>query len=125
MLGFSGRAIDRLHLPGLLRSPAPGTTRGFWWRWSRTVQRRPLLCGSAALLILAAVVIPLFSMRQAFTDAGNDPATLTTRQAYDLVSAGFGPGSTARWCLPPNCPAGPGTGPRSTPSNTGSPRSRM
>ncbi len=92
MLGFSGRAIDRLHLPGLLQSPAPGTKRGLWWRWSRTVQRRPVLCGSAALVVLAALAISLFSMRLAFTDAGNDPATLTTRQAYDLVSAGFGPG---------------------------------
>jgi len=92
MLGFSGRAIDRLHLPGLLQSPAPGATRGFWWRWSRTVQRRPVLCGTAALLVLAALAIPLFAMRLAFTDSGNDPATLTTRQAYDLISRGFGPG---------------------------------
>jgi putative drug exporter of the RND superfamily len=94
MLGFSGRAIDRLHLPGLLQSPALSTRRGrgFWWRWSRTVQRRPVLCGSAAVLALAFLVIPLFSMRLAFTDARNDPATLTTRQAYDLIAAGFGPG---------------------------------
>ena len=46
MLGFSGRAIDRFHVPGLLQSSAPGAERGFWWRWSRTVQRRPVLCGS-------------------------------------------------------------------------------
>ena len=92
MLGFAGRAIDRLHVPGLLRSSAPGATRGFWWRWSRTVQRRPVLCGSAALLILTVLVVPLFSMRLAFTDSGNDPTTLTTRQAYDQISAGFGPG---------------------------------
>jgi putative drug exporter of the RND superfamily len=107
MLGFSGRAIDRLHLPGLLQSPAPGTGRGFWWRWSRTVQRRPVLCGSAALLVLAALVIPLFSMRLAFTDAGNDPATLTTRQAYDLVSAGFGPGLNGPLVLAAELPGGP------------------
>ena len=31
-------------------------------------------------------------MRLAFTDSGNDPATLTTRQAYDLISGAFGPG---------------------------------
>jgi RND superfamily putative drug exporter len=107
MLGFSGLAIDRLHLPGLLRSPAPGTRRGFWWRWSRTVQRRPVLCGSAVLLILTALVIPLFSMRQAFSDSGNDPATLTTRQAYDLVSAGFGPGFNGPLVLAAELPGGP------------------
>jgi RND superfamily putative drug exporter len=90
LLAFSGRAIDRLRLP--VPSPPSGTHRGFWWRWSRTVQRRPVLCGSAALAVLAVLVIPLFSMRLAFTDAGNDPPGLTTRQAYDLISAGFGPG---------------------------------
>ena len=31
-------------------------------------------------------------MRLAFTDAGNDPPSLTTRQAYDLLAQGFGPG---------------------------------
>jgi putative drug exporter of the RND superfamily len=106
MLGFSGRAIDRLHLPGLLQSPAPGTRRGFWWRWSRTVQRRPVLCGATALLVLTLLVIPLFSMRLAFTDAGNDPATLTTRQAYDLISAGFGPGFNGPLVLAAELPGG-------------------
>ena len=57
-------------------------------------------------LVLVVLAIPLFSMRLAFTDAGNDPASLTTRQAYDLIPPGSDPGSTARWCWPPNCPAG-------------------
>jgi putative drug exporter of the RND superfamily len=34
----------------------------------------------------------MFSMRLAFTDAGNNPTSLTTRQAYDLLAEGFGPG---------------------------------
>ena len=105
MLGYAGRAVDRLHLPRLLHSAAPTQPEsqdltasgpqarsGFWWRWSRTVQRRPVVCGSAALLALVVLAVPLFSMRLAFTDAGNDPANLTTRQAYDLISDGFGPG---------------------------------
>jgi putative drug exporter of the RND superfamily len=106
LLGFSGRAIDRLRIPGLLRSPASGARRGFWWRWSRTVQRRPVVCGSAALAVLVTAAIPLFSMRLAFTDAGNDPATLTTRQAYDLISAGFGPGYNGPLVLAAELPGG-------------------
>jgi putative drug exporter of the RND superfamily len=92
MLGFAGPAIDRFHVPGLLHSAGPRPQQGFWWGWSRTVQRRPLLCGVCALLVLVVLAIPLFSMRVAFTDAGNDPPRLTTRQAYELLSAGFGPG---------------------------------
>jgi putative drug exporter of the RND superfamily len=106
MLGFSGRAIDRLHLPGPRHAPASASRHGFWWRWSRTVQRRPVLCGSAALLVLAVLAIPLFSMRLAFTDAGNDPASLTTRQAYDLISSGFGPGFNGPLVLAAELPGG-------------------
>ena len=90
--GFAGSAIDRLHIPGLLARPGPATGPGWWSRWSETVQRRPLACAAAALALLAVLAVPLFSMRQAFSDAGNDPASFTTRQAYDLLASGFGPG---------------------------------
>ena len=69
----------------------PGRS-GFWYRWSRTVQRHPWATGLTALLVLLVLAIPLFSMRLAFTDAGNDPTSLTTRQAFDLLAEGFGPG---------------------------------
>jgi RND superfamily putative drug exporter len=91
MLGFVGRNIDRLHVPGLLvRSPAAG--EGFWYRWSRTVQRRPWLCGTVAVAVLLTLALPFLSMRLAFSDAGNDPTKLTTRQAYDQLASAFGPG---------------------------------
>ena len=120
MLGYAGRAVDRLHLPRLLHSAAPTRTTpsgdavasgpqarsGFWWRWSRTVQRRPVVCGSAALLALVVLAVPLFSMRLAFTDAGNDPANLTTRQAYDLISDGFGPGFNGPLVVAAELPGG-------------------
>ena len=96
IFGFAGTAIDRLHIPGLLARPGarPGakTGRGFWIRWSETVQKRPWICAASALAVLAVLAVPLFSMRLAFSDAGNDPPSLTTRQAYDLLAEGFGPG---------------------------------
>jgi RND superfamily putative drug exporter len=91
VLGFAGHAIDRLRVPGLAARHG-STADGFWYRWSRTVQRHPVVCGAAALVLLAILSVPLFSMRLAFSDAGNDPVTLTTRQAYDMLSEGFGPG---------------------------------
>ena len=92
MLGFAGNAIDKLHLPRLLQTGGPPPPNGFWYRWSRFVQRRAWVTGTIAVLVLVALALPLFSMRLAFTDAGNDPTTLTTRQAYDLLAQGFGPG---------------------------------
>ena len=92
IFGFAGLAIDRRHVPGLLARPGATTGRGFWRRWSETVQRRPRACAVAALAVLVVLAVPLFSMRLAFSDSGNDPASLTTRQAYDLLAEGFGPG---------------------------------
>ena len=92
IFGFAGTAIDRLHIPGLLARPGATTSRGFWSRWSETVQKRPWICAASALAVLAVLAVPLFSMRLAFSDAGNDPTSLTTRQAYDVLAEGFGPG---------------------------------
>jgi RND superfamily putative drug exporter len=94
IFGFAGTGIDGLHLPGLLVRPG-GTGEagsGFWYRWSRTVQRRPLACAALALAVLTVLALPMFSMRLAFSDAGNDPTSLSTRQAYDLLAEGFGAG---------------------------------
>jgi putative drug exporter of the RND superfamily len=96
MFGFAGHTIDRLHIPALSRRAAASSSRppehGFWYRWSRTVQRHPWVCAVATVIVLVVLTIPLFSMHQAFSDEGNDPPSLTTRQAYDMLSAGFGPG---------------------------------
>ena len=92
LLGFSGNAIDKLHLPGLLQSGGPPPPNGFWHRWSRLIQRRAWVTGTLAVLVLVLLALPLFSMRLAFTDASNDPSSTTTKQAYDLLAQGFGIG---------------------------------
>jgi RND superfamily putative drug exporter len=109
MLGFAGGAIDKLHLPGLLQKGSTPGPRSFWYRWSRTVQRHPWPAGTAALLALVVLAIPLFSMRLAFTDAGNDPTNLTTRQAFDLLAEGFGPGFNGPLVIAAELPSNGGT----------------
>lgn len=91
ILGFVGTNIDRARIPGF--RPV-GVTRGatVWEKWSQTVQRKPKLAAAGALLVLIVLAVPLLSMRLGFTDTGNDPAKTTSRQAYDLLAAGFGPG---------------------------------
>ncbi len=62
------------------------------YRWSRVIQRRPwvaAIAGSAALLLLA---VPVLSLRLGFSDESNFAEDTTTRQAYELVVDGFGPG---------------------------------
>ncbi|MCP4436118.1 MAG: MMPL family transporter [Actinomycetia bacterium] len=71
----------------------------FSYRWSRFVQARPwaVALGSSAVLVLLA--LPVFGMRLGFSDAGNNPEDTTTRQAYDLLAEGFGPGSNGQILL--------------------------
>ena len=106
MLGFSGRAIDNLAIKRLLQSGADPDQRGYWWRWSRNVQRHPVVFALASAGLLVCLALPMFSMRQAFTDAGNDPATTTTRQAFDALATGFGPGFNGPLVIAAHVPAG-------------------
>ena len=62
------------------------------WRWSRFVQRHPWTMAGASAVLLVVLALPLFSIRLGVADQGNDPPSLTTRQAYDLLARGFGPG---------------------------------
>jgi RND superfamily putative drug exporter len=106
VLGFVGRNIDKLHIPRL-RRVEHAEDRGFWYRWSRLIQRRPLTAGLAGLIAVVVLALPLFSMRLGAADAGNDPSSLTTRRAYDLLTEGFGPGFNGPLLLVAELP-GPG-----------------
>ncbi len=71
---------------------AEGTRPGFWLRWVQRVQRRPAVIAVAATAVMLALAAPALGLRLASSDAGNDPTSHTTRQAYDLLAKGFGPG---------------------------------
>jgi RND superfamily putative drug exporter len=63
-----------------------------WRRWTAGVQRRPWLAALLPAAALLALAVPALDMRLGFADAGNDPPPTTSRQAYDLLAEGFGPG---------------------------------
>ena len=72
-------------------APAPGAA-GLWARWASTVERRPAILAVAAAAVMFVLAIPVLSLRLGSSDQGNDPSSTTTRQAYDLLADGFGPG---------------------------------
>ncbi|MGK2877958.1 MAG: MMPL family transporter [Solirubrobacterales bacterium] len=63
-----------------------------WHAWSSFIQRRPWPVALIATALLVVLAIPAFSMNLGVADSGTDPKETTTRQAYDLLAAGFGPG---------------------------------
>jgi RND superfamily putative drug exporter len=94
MLAYLGPRVDRLRIPFLGRAMrSEGSEESLAGRWSHAVQRRPWTAAIAATAVLLALAAPALGMRLGFPDAGNDPPDTMTRQAYDLNTEGFGPGS--------------------------------
>jgi putative drug exporter of the RND superfamily len=107
LLGYAGNSIDRLRVRRV-ESGSSADSHRFWYRWSRVIQHHPWRSALSAALVLVVLALPLFSLRLAFTDAGNDPPSLTTRQAYDLLAQGFGPGTNGPLVIAAALPAGGG-----------------
>jgi RND superfamily putative drug exporter len=94
LLSYLGPRVDRLRIPFLGRTlRAEGNSHSPAARWSHAVQRRPWTAAIVATAILLALAAPALAMRLGFPDAGNDPPDTMTRQAYDLQTEGFGPGT--------------------------------
>jgi RND superfamily putative drug exporter len=94
LLGFMGTRVlgrrARRRLAGgelTTTDESPG-----WARWAGQLRARPAFIAGAAALLMLVVAIPFFSMRLGSSDSGSDPSSSTTRKAYDLLAAGFGPG---------------------------------
>ncbi|MBP5860971.1 MMPL family transporter [Streptomyces scabiei] len=94
LLSFIGmRALSRRERRRLAEhGPEPELPTGFAARWSAFVERHPKKLGAIALVVMTLLALPTLGLRLGTSDQGNDPATTTTRQAYDLLAEGFGPG---------------------------------
>jgi RND superfamily putative drug exporter len=94
LLSYLGPNVDRLRIPFLGRTlRVEGTGESPAARWSHFIQRHPWTAAIAGAAVLLALAAPALGMRLGFPDAGNDPPDTMTRQAYDLNTEGFGPGT--------------------------------
>ncbi len=90
MLVLIGRRIDRFSIPKLRYTA--GGEHGRWYRFSRMIERRPIVYLLLASGILIAFTVPAFDLEMGVSDEGNRPDTYTSRRAYDLIANAFGPG---------------------------------
>jgi RND superfamily putative drug exporter len=95
MFGFMQARVlskkERRRLAGGDLDDGHGTSH--WARWAGFVSRRPVILAIASLTVILVLAYPVLSLRLGSSDEGNDPAGSTTRKAYDLLAAAFGPGS--------------------------------
>jgi uncharacterized membrane protein YdfJ with MMPL/SSD domain len=92
LLSLAGHRIDSLRLPGFLRrEPRPPGT-GLWAAWAQVVTRHPWLTVLAVCLVIVPLAVPVTTLRLGQEDIGSTPTSTTERQAYDLITAGYGVG---------------------------------
>ncbi|MFD4478428.1 MMPL family transporter [Streptomyces sp. NPDC058471] len=94
LLGLLGpRVLSRRQRRRLAATgPEPAEASGLAARWSSYVQKRPRSIAALAFVVMAFLALPLLSLRLGATDQGNHQESTTTRQAYDMLAEGFGPG---------------------------------
>jgi RND superfamily putative drug exporter len=80
------------------RQPKP-IRETFAYRWSRLIQRHPWSAALAGTVVLVVLAVPVLGLRLGFSDEGNFQEDTTTRQAYDLLADGFGPGHNGPFVL--------------------------
>jgi len=91
LLTLVGTRIDKwsIHMPGRKDKPAG---EPFGRKLSRRIQAHPWQSAIASAAVLILLAIPAFGMNLGFPDASANPSDFQTRQAYDLLTAGFGEG---------------------------------
>ncbi|WP_370102833.1 MMPL family transporter [Streptacidiphilus sp. MAP12-20] len=100
MLGFAGEKVTNFistplrpgHHEDVAVTAATAPHRTFGAAWARFVVRFrvPVLIGGIALLLLLAV--PALSVQLGLPSGSSKPTSDTSRRAYDLTTAAFGPG---------------------------------
>jgi putative drug exporter of the RND superfamily len=95
VLSLLGQKIDRgrFGLPSVDES-REGQARTPIAAWGRFVSANARVVLPLVIVLLLLLASPVLAVRLGLADAGTAPKAQTTRQAYDLLSSGFGPGFT-------------------------------
>jgi RND superfamily putative drug exporter len=91
MLGALGPRINSLSIHRGKANPADAEPHG-WRRWAERVAARPWLSAIAAFAVLVVLALPIFQLELGQNDISALPKDTTSRQAYESLTKGFGPG---------------------------------
>ncbi|MFJ6810074.1 MMPL family transporter [Streptomyces anulatus] len=92
-LGFAGkRVMGRKARKAAEAEKSPEAKPNMGTRWARFVLRKPVWVMLVGVLGLGVIAVPAASLEMGLPDDGAQPKSTTQRQAYDMLSDGFGPG---------------------------------
>jgi len=92
LLGALGPHINSLRVKLGRTHPDDHQAHG-WARWARGVAARPWRSLIASIAVLVVLAVPVLNLHLGSSDNGELPKDTTARQAYDLITEGFGPGA--------------------------------
>ncbi|HEX3734109.1 MAG TPA: MMPL family transporter [Solirubrobacterales bacterium] len=91
MLGALGPHINSLSIRRGKGNPEDSEPHG-WRRWAERVSARPWRWAIAGLVVLVVLALPIFQLELGQNDISALPKDTTSRQAYEGLTKGFGPG---------------------------------
>ncbi|HEX2265819.1 MAG TPA: MMPL family transporter, partial [Solirubrobacterales bacterium] len=91
MLGALGPRINSLRVQFGKTHPDDKEPHG-WRRWAERVSARPGAATVVSLLVLVVLALPILQLELGQNDVSALPEDTTSRQAYDALNKGFGPG---------------------------------
>ena len=94
LLGFGGTRLVRGKTFSAKIAADAKPTLGA--RWVALVMRRPVVASGLVIVALGALAIPALDVRLGLPNDGTANPDTTSRQAYDLVSEGFGVGANGQ-----------------------------
>jgi RND superfamily putative drug exporter len=92
LLGALGPRIDSLRVKLGRTHPDDHRPHG-WLRWAGGVAKRPWRSALASVVVLGVLAVPVLNLQLGQSDVGALPTSTTARQAYDLITKGFGVGT--------------------------------
>ena len=98
LFGLVGSHVSALKLP-FRKTRAAETQSPVWTRLATGIANHRWPVMIAVLVALVALSIPTLSMRLGQEDVGAEPTDTTARQAYDLISEGFGAGTNGPFLI--------------------------
>jgi RND superfamily putative drug exporter len=96
LFGLFGSHVSALKLPF---RRATETQSPVWTRLATGIANHRWPVMIAVLVVLLALSIPTLSMRLGQEDIGAEPTDTTARQAYDLITKGFGEGTNGPFLI--------------------------
>lgn len=121
ILGILGRRVIPRKTHAMDHGHHEALDNSRWAKLADMVTGNPWRAAIISVIILFILAAPTVTMKLGVSDAGDAPTSTTSRQSYDMISEGFGPGFNGPLLIVTQLYS-PATAPKDVPAGTTDPR---